>query len=101
MDLNIQVQDGDVINVPKRVRSSDTYFLMGEVRSPGPYPMPKDGTTMTVFKAISTAWGFTDKASKRRIKIRRGVGDQAMEFKVDADTPIRPQDIIIVPESFF
>lgn len=100
-DLNIQVQDGDVINVPKRVSSKDNYFLMGQVRSPGPYTMPKDGSTLTVYKAISIAGGFTEKASKRRIKIRREVGEQTMEFKADLDTLVRTQDIIIVPESFF
>ena len=47
------------------------------------------------------AGGFTDKASKRRIKIRRKEGEKTIKVRVKLDDPVLSQDTIIVPESFF
>jgi polysaccharide export outer membrane protein len=93
---NISLQDGDTVNVPR----ADQYFVFGEVNHPGSYKLEK-GTVVTVLKAISLAGGFTDKASRKSIRITREEGDAKTELKADLDTPIRAQDIIIVPESFF
>jgi polysaccharide export outer membrane protein len=46
--------------------------------------------------------GFTDKASKGRVKIIRKVGgkEEVVE-KVKMDEAVLPDDVIVVPESFF
>jgi polysaccharide export outer membrane protein len=98
--LNVQIQDGDVIHVPKAEKETATFYVFGEVNSPGPYQIPHN-VSFSVIKAITLAGGLTGRASKRGIKIKRQVGGQPMTFKVDMDSPVRPQDVIVVPESFF
>ena len=91
---NIRIEGGDTIFVPKAAY----YFIFGEVKSPGSYKLKRD---TTVLKAVIMAGGFTDKASKRRIKIRRKEGEKTIKVRVKLDDPVSPQDTIIVPESFF
>jgi polysaccharide export outer membrane protein len=91
---NIRIEGGDTIFVPKAA----FYFIFGEVKSPGSYKLRRD---TTVLKAVILAGGFTDKASKRRIKIRRKEGDKTIKVRVKLDDPVLPEDTIIVPESFF
>jgi len=91
---NIRIEGGDTIFVPKAA----FYFIFGEVKSPGSYKLRRE---TTVLKAVILAGGFTDKASKRRIKIRRKEGDKTIKVRVKLDDPVLPQDTIIVPESFF
>lgn len=94
--LNVDILDGDTIHVPK----ADFFFVFGEVNHPGSFKL-ETGGSLTVMKAISLAGGFTDRAAKGKIKITREVGNQQMDFRVEMTTTVRPQDIIIVPESFF
>jgi polysaccharide export outer membrane protein len=91
---NIRIEGGDTIFVPKAAY----YFIFGEVKSPGSYKLRRD---TTVLKAVIMAGGFTDKASKRRIKIRRKEGEETIKVRVKLDDPVLSQDTIIVPESFF
>ncbi len=91
---NIRIEGGDTIFVPKAAY----YFIFGEVKGPGSYKLRRD---TTVLKAVIMAGGFTDKASKRRIKIRRKKGEKTIKVRVKLDDPVLPQDTIIVPESFF
>jgi polysaccharide export outer membrane protein len=91
---NIRVEGGDTIFIPKAAY----YFIFGEVKKPGSYKLRRE---TTVLKAVILAGGFTEKASKRRIKIRRKEGDKTIKVRVKLDDPVLPQDTIIVPESFF
>jgi polysaccharide export outer membrane protein len=91
---NIRVEGGDTIFLPKAAY----YFIFGEVKSPGSYKLRRD---TTVLKAAILAGGFTDKASKRRIKIRRKEGEKTVNIRVKLDDPVLPEDTVIVPESFF
>lgn len=91
---NIRIEGGDTIFIPKAAY----YFIFGEVKSPGSYKLRRD---TTVLKAVIMAGGFTDKASKRRIKIRRKEGEKTIKVRVKLDDPVLSQDTIIVPESFF
>ena len=91
---NIRIEGGDTIFVP----TAAYYFIYGEVKSPGSYKLRRD---TTILKAVIMAGGFTEKASKRRIKIRRKKGDKTIKVRVKLDDPVLPQDTIIVPESFF
>ena len=91
---NIRIEGGDTIFVPKAAY----YFIFGEVKTPGSYKLRRE---TTVLKAVILAGGFTQKASKRRIKIRRKKGEKTIQVRVKLDDPVLPQDTIIVPESFF
>ena len=74
------------------------FYVTGEVRSPGGYPY-QDG--LTVLKAVALAGGFTDKASKGRIKVKRLKGKEEETISVNTEDPVSPDDIIVVPQSFF
>jgi polysaccharide export outer membrane protein len=91
---NIRIEGGDTIFVPQAAY----FFIFGEVKSPGSYKLRRN---TTVLKAVILAGGFTEKASKRRIKIRRKEGDKTIKVRAKLDDPVLPQDTILVPESFF
>ncbi len=74
------------------------YYIIGEVTSPGKYPY---ASGLTVVNAVAVAGGFTYRARKSRIKIKRSVGDQTIEIDAQLNTPVLPGDVIEVPERFF
>lgn len=103
---NLPLLDKDVVYVPK----AEFFYIMGQVKEPGSYKFTD--VDMTIVEAISTAGGFTPIAARNRTRIVRvDNGDEKIiTVNVDAitdagkkiqDVPIRPGDIIIVPESFF
>lgn len=84
--------------VSAELMSYRPFYIFGEVNSPGSYPFTSG---MTVISAVAVAGGFTYRARKNRIRIVRGSGDDQQELAVTADTPIRPGDVIEIPERFF
>jgi len=93
--LNIGVRDGDNIYISK----VDLFYINGEVKKPDAYKYDP-GTTL--IKAITMAGGFTGKASVKKIKIVRKVnGKEIIYERVKINEKILPDDIIVVPESFF
>jgi polysaccharide export outer membrane protein len=73
-------------------------YVLGEVQAPGSYPYANG---MTVINAVAMAGGFTYRARKSAIHIRRGADAEQEEISADADTPVLPGDVIEVPERFF
>jgi polysaccharide export outer membrane protein len=90
---NLEIKNGDTVYVPNLV-----YYVTGEVKKPGRYPYEEN---MTVLMAVTTAEGFTDKASSRGTYIVREQSGAKEKEKVGLDDPIRPGDTIVVPESWF
>ncbi len=88
------IRDGDVIYQPR----AEFFFVMGEVKKPGTYRLEEG---MTVTKAISIAGGFTEKASKKKVKILREENGKQVEHRAEPNEIIQPQDIVQVPQSFF
>lgn len=79
------------------------FYVSGEVRNPSRFAWNED---MTLLKAISTAGGFTDYSSRRKVELTRGserhVFDiEAMQRNPSLDVPIRPGDTVMVPRSIF
>ena len=75
------------------------FYVTGEVKNPGAYNFEQGST---VLKAVTLAGGFTDRASEGRIKIIRKTGGEEETIKrVRMDDPVYPDDVIVVPESFF
>ena len=75
------------------------FFVSGEVKTPGAYPY-EDG--LSVLKAVTLAGGFTNKASPSRVKIKRLKDNKEEEtISVKLHDPVFPDDVIVVPESFF
>jgi len=103
---NIYLADQDVLYIPK----ADFFYIIGEVKNPGSYAFTKKD--ITIVEAISMAGGFTRIAARNKTRIVRlenGV-EKILDVKVDAITkagkmiqavPVKPNDLIVVPESFF
>lgn len=93
--VDLTLQDGDSIYIPK----AGFFYVTGEVKKPDAYKF-EEGTT--VIKAVTMAGGFTDKAATKRIRIKRKEdGREVLLERVGFDDLIKPDDVIIVPESFF
>lgn len=92
---NIQILGGDTVSISKK----GTCYITGEVNQPNAYPC---GRNTTLLKLISLAGGFNGKASDSSIKIVRVInGEKKILEDVELTIPLQPDDIIIVPESFF
>ncbi len=85
--------------------------VLGEVKQPGKYDMYKEKET-TVLEAIAMAGGFSPAAAINSTSIIRNEGAQEVRIpirvtditkkgKKEKDIPLKPGDIIFVPESFF
>jgi protein involved in polysaccharide export with SLBB domain len=74
------------------------FFILGEVKNPASYPCTGG---MTVINAVVLAGGYTPRANKHSIRIRRAGAKSASEVEVDEDAPVLPGDVITVPERFF
>jgi polysaccharide export outer membrane protein len=70
---NILVEDGDTIFIPKQ----NAFFVLGEVKSPGTYPLEKDGTS--ILEAVTIAGGFTQKSAPAGTKVIRKHADGRQE----------------------
>ncbi|RWX51295.1 SLBB domain-containing protein, partial [Candidatus Electrothrix marina] len=90
----------DVVVVPaSSAKKEAVCYITGQVNRPGAYPC---GRNTTVLKMVSLAGSFTGIASESSIKINRMVnGKKQVLEDVDHDTLIQPEDVIVVPESFF
>jgi polysaccharide export outer membrane protein len=86
------------------VHAGDRVFTVdGAVRQPGRFPYQGQ---MTVLRAVSTASGFTDFASRRKVEIIRANGERQIVDCIEArdnprekDLAIFPGDYIFVPQS--
>ncbi|WP_028586098.1 SLBB domain-containing protein [Desulfogranum mediterraneum] len=95
ISLNLQILDGDKIFIDK----AGVFYVTGEVRNPNSY---KYKDRLTVIKAIAMAGGFSDTASTGSVNIvRKQDGKEKVLNKVDLDELVQPEDVIVVPESFF
>lgn len=106
---NVRLQAGDTVFVGSKDENTLRFFVFGEVKKPGAYPLEHE---TNVLEGITIAGGFTDKASPSRTRVIRvgPTGQQALEVDMNdvikrgrRDKAIRLQanDVVVVPESFF
>jgi polysaccharide export outer membrane protein len=94
LSQNVQLQDGDTIFVPK----AETFFVTGQVRSPGSY-VHEPG--ITVLQAIALAGGLTERGSRRGMKVLRVSAGRQVEIGVRESDVIQPGDTLVVRQRFF
>jgi polysaccharide export outer membrane protein len=104
--LNLVLQPGDVINVP--VDKMVPIYVFGQVRNPGALQV-KRSSLPTLTQAIAQAGGFTDRANRKRVQIRRrDAAGREIEINVNVrnilkgkirDIPLFVNDTVYVPES--
>jgi len=74
------------------------FFILGEVNVPGQYSYVNG---MSVLNAVAVGGGFTYRADRDDIKIRRETSDGTEELKATVTTSVLPGDIIEIGERFF
>ncbi len=104
-EKDIALRPGDRVNIPRA-----NVIVMGEVANPGQYSFG-DTNKMTLLGAVSMAGGFTRIAAIDNVKvIRVDESGKKRNIKVNVkkiyngkakDVPLEPDDIIVVPESWF
>jgi polysaccharide biosynthesis/export protein len=92
---NIRITPEDVVYVPP----APVFYIYGEVRSPGAYPLQPD---MTVRQALSLGGGLTPRGSERGIQIdRKGSQGEVITQGARLTDRVRPDDVLQVPEGWF
>jgi protein involved in polysaccharide export with SLBB domain len=74
------------------------FFISGEVEKPSGYPYQPG---LTVDKAAALAGGYTERASKFKIIIRREVNGQQSNINAGPNDVVLPGDIVTIQQSFF
>ena len=75
------------------------FYIHGEVRKPGAYPMEQG---LTVMRALALSGGVSERGSKGRIKVHRlDVNKVLREIRAELAMPIEPEDVIYVDERLF
>lgn len=105
---NVPIWPSDVVNIPTRVIVK--IFCLGEVRQPGALEFDGDDR-LSLLTVIARAGGLTDRAARSNIRVkRRGPDGKDQEFNADyrrivsgkdEDPELKPDDVVIVKESFF
>lgn len=74
------------------------FFVLGEVKQPGQFPY---ATSMTALNAIALAQGFSPRAQKSVVYIRRAGSNQEEAYRLTPDLRVLPGDTIRVGERYF
>jgi protein involved in polysaccharide export with SLBB domain len=78
--------------------STRPFYILGEVTRSGAFAYVN---CLRVIQAVAIAGGFTRRAAKTRITIKRFYSKTAEEEYVTEDTLVEPGDVIRVPERYF
>lgn len=87
------VNPGDTIRIVK-----GAFYILGEINNPGEFPFTPG---LTIDKAIATAGGFTYRANKGRVFIKRQDELEEKGYRWAPSLEIKPGDTIRVGERFF
>ena len=107
-NLNVPLQPGDIVNVP--VDKLVFIYVFGQVRNPGALEVRKSNIP-TLLRAIAQAGGFSERASKGGVLIKRIDADgKETQIKVNVkdilkgkrkDIQLLEDDTVYVPETIF
>lgn len=75
------------------------FYVHGEVRRPGAYPMEQG---INIMKALALSGGVSERGSVRRIKVHRLDAQKVLrEIRAELPMAIEPDDVIYVDERLF
>lgn len=75
------------------------FYILGEVKKPGSYPYVSG---MTIWNAVALSGGFTKRADKNDIIIKRTVGsNENAKAKATVNSVVMPGDIITIEQRLF
>jgi len=99
--LRERYRDGGYLVSPRlsvELVASRPFYIVGEVSRPGQFPYV---ACLHVIQAVAIAGGFTRRASRSGLTIKRYFATTADEQYVTEDTLIEPGDVLRVPERYF
>ncbi|WP_062267609.1 polysaccharide biosynthesis/export family protein [Endozoicomonas arenosclerae] len=86
-------------SVTVRILEYRKFFVRGQVKKPGAFAFEPG---LTLGKAVALAGGFTERASKKTVKVvREDVQGEQSTLTFKLNERLQPGDIINVQESFF
>jgi polysaccharide export outer membrane protein len=95
LSKNVLVGNGDIVYVP----AVSVFYIYGEVRQPGAYPLAPD---MTIRQALSVGGGLTIRGTERGIEVdRKGRDGTVGTYRAQLSDKLQPNDVLRVPESWF
>ena len=74
------------------------FYIIGEVNKPGQYSYVNGMTAVT---AVALAGGYTYRGNQEYVLVTRGNDPEKVERRAPVNTPVRPDDVIRIPERFF
>ncbi len=74
------------------------FYILGEVSKPGTYPYTSG---LTVLNAVATAGGYTYRADKKQVYIKRDGQTSEVKTVLSPSTAVAPGDTIRIGERFF
>ena len=106
--LNIPLEPNDIVNIP--AEKIVLIYVFGQVRKPGALEVKKSNIP-TLLQAIAQAGGFSERASKGRVLIKR-IDKDGKEHKIKVnvkniikgkkkDIQLLENDVVYVPETIF
>lgn len=98
--VEAKLADGYLVNprVSVSVTNYRPFTILGEVNKPGEYPYENG---MTVLNAVAIGGGYTYRADKSVVYIRRKGSDKEVELPADERTLVFPGDTVRVDERIF
>lgn len=98
--LTAQLGDGYFINpsVTVDIAAYRPVYVLGEVQRPGEYPFAEG---MTVNRLVAAAGGFSYRANRKTMRVRREGGDKGKQGKITESESIMPGDTVYVGERYF
>jgi len=109
LSQNITLDPDDTVVIPDTPQN--VIYVTGEVKQPGMLPFVRE-RDWTALKAVLAAGGFTQFASRGRASLIREEAGKRLIIPIDfndlmrnpeagKDVPMKPGDILIVPQSLF
>lgn len=74
------------------------FYIVGEVKNPGNYPYING---LTVLNAVAVAGGYTARAKKSNIQLKRTVNGAEKVMTVGETSQVLPGDVLEIKERFF
>lgn len=85
-------------SVSAQIQKYRPFFIMGEVQRPGQYPYVPG---LSVNSAVSIAGGYTFRANKKSVSIKRKGPNGMVQGRAGPDSQVQPGDTVEVSESWF
>jgi protein involved in polysaccharide export with SLBB domain len=96
-EIETQLKADDLLVSPQvgvQVVTHRSFYVLGEVGTPGSYEYQNG---ITVINAVAVAGGYTPRADQSSVTIGRG----GCRLTTQADTFVKPGDILTIAERFF